>query len=67
MITPGEAKESYNWIYNNTVNKEDEKDITDLCVFFSIYRKNYQVNMDKLEFIIGEDKLNIDDKKIKNN
>ncbi len=67
MITPGEAKESYNWIYNNTVNKEDEKDITDLCVFFSIYRKNYQVNMDKLEFIIGEDKLNIDNKKIKNN
>lgn len=67
MITPGEAKESYNWIYNNTVNKEDEKDITDLYVFFSIYRKNYQINMDKLEFIIGEDKLNIDDKKIKNN
>lgn len=67
MITPGEAKESYNWIYNNTVNKEDEKDITDLYVFFSIYRKNYQINMDKLEFTIGEDKLNIDDKKIKNN
>lgn len=55
MITPGEAKASYNWIFNHTIDTKNKTDIMDLLSFFTVYSNHYKVNMDRLEFILGMD------------
>lgn len=51
MITPGEAKMSFQWIISNTI-QDSKKDLMELLRFFRICSNRYHVNFEKLEYLL---------------
>ena len=51
MITPGEAKISFSWLIQNTI-QTSQKDLTELLVFFRVLSNSDAINHDKLEYLL---------------
>ena len=50
MITPGEAKCSIQWIFQNTI-KDSKEDLTELLIFFRIFSNHFQIDFEKLDYL----------------
>lgn len=51
MITPGEAKGSIHWLFQNTI-KDSKEDVKELLIFFRVLSNRFPIDKDKLDYLL---------------